>query len=79
MTWWQQLGWSAVFAIMLVVAIGGNTIVMWIVLGEFPFFLLSLPFSSVFSCSLLFLFIDFFTSFLPCFFNVQEVFIRCTA
>jgi hypothetical protein len=41
MCWWQQLGWSAVFAIMLVVAIGGNTIVMWIVLGELPFFLLS--------------------------------------
>ncbi|KAJ9580730.1 hypothetical protein L9F63_024093, partial [Diploptera punctata] len=32
MSWWQQLVWSAVFALMLVVAIGGNAIVMWIVL-----------------------------------------------
>jgi hypothetical protein len=34
MVWWQKLVWTAVFASMLVVATGGNTIVMWIVLGK---------------------------------------------
>lgn len=32
--WWQKLSWSCVFAIILVVATGGNIIVMWIVLGK---------------------------------------------
>jgi hypothetical protein len=36
MAWWQQLGWSALFALMLLVAAGGNAIVLWIVLGELP-------------------------------------------
>ena len=35
MVWWQKLMWTAIFASMLVVATGGNTIVMWIVLGEY--------------------------------------------
>jgi hypothetical protein len=43
MAWWQQLGWSALFALMLLVATGGNAIVLWIVLGELP---------SIFSLSL---------------------------
>nr|CAD7427242.1 unnamed protein product [Timema monikensis] len=30
--WWQKLVWAAVFAPMLLVAVGGNAIVMWIVL-----------------------------------------------
>lgn len=34
MVWWQKLVWTSVFAVMLLVATGGNTIVMWIVLGE---------------------------------------------
>lgn len=33
--WWQKLSWSAVFAVILTVATGGNIIVMWIVLGMF--------------------------------------------
>lgn len=32
--WWQKVVWSSVFAVMLLVATGGNAIVMWIVLGE---------------------------------------------
>jgi hypothetical protein len=35
MVWWQKLVWSVIFASMLVVATGGNTIVMWIVLGKY--------------------------------------------
>jgi tachykinin-like receptor len=35
LVWWQKLVWTVVFAAMLVVATGGNTIVMWIVLGEY--------------------------------------------
>jgi len=31
--WWQKAVWSVVFGGMLFVAIGGNSIVMWIVLG----------------------------------------------
>lgn len=31
--WWQKLSWSAVFAVILLIATGGNIIVMWIVLG----------------------------------------------
>jgi hypothetical protein len=34
LAWWQQLAWSTVFAVMVIVAVGGNSIVMWIVLGE---------------------------------------------
>jgi tachykinin-like receptor len=34
LAWWQKLVWTVVFAAMLVVATGGNTIVMWIVLGK---------------------------------------------
>ena len=34
LVWWQKLVWTVVFASMLVVATGGNTIVMWIVLGK---------------------------------------------
>jgi hypothetical protein len=41
MAWWQQLGWSALFAPMLVIATGGNAIVLWIVLGELSFCLSS--------------------------------------
>lgn len=33
--WWQKLVWSLVYAIILMVATGGNIIVMWIVLGMF--------------------------------------------
>ena len=33
--WWQKLIWTSVFALMLLVATGGNIIVMWIVLGKF--------------------------------------------
>jgi len=32
--WWQKTVWSVVFGAMLLVAVGGNAIVMWIVLGE---------------------------------------------
>ncbi|XP_074094075.1 tachykinin-like peptides receptor 86C isoform X2 [Cotesia typhae] len=32
--WWQKLSWSCVFAIMLIIATGGNIIVMWIVLAH---------------------------------------------
>jgi len=35
MVWWQKLVWTVIFASMLVVATGGNTIVMWIVLGKY--------------------------------------------
>jgi len=35
MVWWQKLVWTVIFASMLLVATGGNTIVMWIVLGEY--------------------------------------------
>lgn len=34
LSWWQKAVWSSVFALMLLVATGGNAIVMWIVLGE---------------------------------------------
>jgi hypothetical protein len=34
LVWWQKLVWAVIFAAMLVVATGGNTIVMWIVLGK---------------------------------------------
>ncbi|XP_023718050.1 tachykinin-like peptides receptor 86C isoform X2 [Cryptotermes secundus] len=34
MVWWQQLVWSALFALMLLVATGGNAIVLWIVLAH---------------------------------------------
>jgi tachykinin-like receptor len=34
LAWWQKLVWTVVFAAMLIVATGGNTIVMWIVLGK---------------------------------------------
>lgn len=34
LAWWQKLVWTVVFAAMLVVATGGNAIVMWIVLGK---------------------------------------------
>lgn len=33
--WWQKLTWSMVFAAILLVATGGNIIVMWIVLGKY--------------------------------------------
>ena len=32
--WWQKLVWSLVYSIILIVATGGNIIVMWIVLGR---------------------------------------------
>ncbi|XP_048512367.1 tachykinin-like peptides receptor 86C isoform X2 [Athalia rosae] len=32
--WWEKLSWALIFAAMLLVAIGGNTIVMWIVLAH---------------------------------------------
>ncbi|CAB3368305.1 Hypothetical predicted protein [Cloeon dipterum] len=32
--WWQKTAWSVVFGAMLLVAVGGNTIVMWIVLAH---------------------------------------------
>lgn len=32
--WWQQLTWTLAFGAMLLVAVGGNAIVMWIVIGE---------------------------------------------
>lgn len=32
--WWEKLSWALIFSAMLLVAIGGNAIVMWIVLGE---------------------------------------------
>ncbi|XP_033324548.1 tachykinin-like peptides receptor 86C [Megalopta genalis] len=32
--WWQKLAWSLIFAVMLLVATGGNIIVMWIVLAH---------------------------------------------
>jgi tachykinin-like receptor len=39
LAWWQKLVWTVVFAAMLVVATGGNAIVMWIVLGKHYTFL----------------------------------------
>jgi tachykinin-like receptor len=41
LAWWQKLVWTVVFAAMLVVATGGNTIVMWIVLGKQCMFITS--------------------------------------
>lgn len=35
--WWLQLLWTLAFGVMLTVAIGGNSLVMWIVCGRFPF------------------------------------------
>jgi hypothetical protein len=35
--WGQKLAWTSLFAAMLLVAVGGNTIVMWVVLGEYKF------------------------------------------
>ncbi|MPC26146.1 Tachykinin-like peptides receptor 86C [Portunus trituberculatus] len=32
--WWQQLTWTLAFGAMLLVAVGGNAIVMWIVIGR---------------------------------------------
>ncbi|XP_015186351.1 PREDICTED: tachykinin-like peptides receptor 86C [Polistes dominula] len=32
--WWQKLSWSLIFAIILLIATGGNIIVMWIVLAH---------------------------------------------
>lgn len=32
--WWQKLFWSLIYAVIVLVAIGGNSIVMWIVLGK---------------------------------------------
>lgn len=32
--WWQQLTWTLAFGSMLVVAVGGNAVVMWIVIGR---------------------------------------------
>ncbi|KAG7187568.1 hypothetical protein KM043_016639 [Ampulex compressa] len=32
--WWQKLSWSLIFAVILLVATGGNVIVMWIVLAH---------------------------------------------
>lgn len=32
--WWQKSFWTVIFAAMLIVATGGNAIVMWIILGE---------------------------------------------
>jgi hypothetical protein len=32
--WWQKLLWALIFAVILLVATGGNIIVMWIVLGK---------------------------------------------
>ena len=34
LAWWQKLMWTIIFAAMLLVSTGGNTIVMWIVLGK---------------------------------------------
>ena len=31
--WWQSTVWSIVFGLLITVAVGGNLIVMWIVLG----------------------------------------------
>jgi hypothetical protein len=36
--WWQKTVWSVVFGAMLLVAVGGNAIVMWIVLGTSLFY-----------------------------------------
>lgn len=35
--WWQKLTWSLIYAIILLIATGGNIIVMWIVLGKKKF------------------------------------------
>uniref|UniRef100_A0A8D8QMD3 Tachykinin-like peptides receptor 86C n=1 Tax=Cacopsylla melanoneura TaxID=428564 RepID=A0A8D8QMD3_9HEMI len=32
--WWQKMAWGAIFSLMLIVAIGGNIIVIWIVLAH---------------------------------------------
>jgi len=32
--WWQKLLWTLIFALIILVATGGNIIVMWIVLGK---------------------------------------------
>ncbi|KAK2586527.1 hypothetical protein KPH14_011419 [Odynerus spinipes] len=34
LSWWQKLTWSMIFAIILLIATGGNIIVMWIVLAH---------------------------------------------
>ena len=33
--WWQQLFWTVAFGSMLIFAIGGNALVMWIIVGEY--------------------------------------------
>lgn len=38
LSWWQKLFWSLIFAAMLLVATGGNVIVIWIVLGKWSLF-----------------------------------------
>lgn len=37
MAWWAQTAWTIVFTVMITVAIGGNCIVMWIVIGNYNF------------------------------------------
>lgn len=34
LVWWQQFLWTLVFGVMMAMAVGGNTLVMWIILGE---------------------------------------------
>lgn len=34
LAWWQQVLWTLAFGLMLTVAIGGNSLVMWIVCGK---------------------------------------------
>ncbi|KAF0303357.1 Tachykinin-like peptides receptor 86C [Amphibalanus amphitrite] len=34
MPWWASLSWTVAFVVMLAIAIGGNSIVCWIILGH---------------------------------------------
>lgn len=34
LVWWQQFLWTLVFGVMMAMAVGGNTLVMWIILGK---------------------------------------------
>ena len=37
LAWWQSTIWSVIFGILILVAVAGNLIVIWIVLGTWPF------------------------------------------
>ncbi|XP_065156594.1 tachykinin-like peptides receptor 86C isoform X1 [Atheta coriaria] len=63
MVWWVQLAWASVFVLMILVAIGGNCIVMWIVIGHKRMRSVTNYFLVNLSCA------DLLLSIMNCFFN----------